>query len=97
MVMDGWTESSSMMGNPGMLLGYLARVNRNNHVDTAEDDDGLMKGVLHPWMILEHSIQCMQQLFCNHGGRIIMAAATKNTKNTMTQLSLLPRFDSPVS
>lgn len=53
-------------------------VSRNYHVDTADDDDDgldgivdmdyiLAKGALQPWMLLEYSSQCMQQLFSYHG------------------------------
>ncbi|CDH52423.1 predicted protein [Lichtheimia corymbifera JMRC:FSU:9682] len=87
--MDGWDPSAVV------ALVTWRVVNRNDHVDTAEDDDGLMKGVLQPWMILEHSVQCMQQLFCNHGWmKDDYAGSNKEYNDT---LSLLPRFYSPVS
>ncbi|CDH54781.1 predicted protein [Lichtheimia corymbifera JMRC:FSU:9682] len=61
---DGWMYSSAVMRHPGMLLWLLGAsvVRRNDHVDKAEDDDGLdgidemddilAKGALQPWMLL---------------------------------------------
>ncbi|CDH52067.1 predicted protein [Lichtheimia corymbifera JMRC:FSU:9682] len=75
---DGWNAtkcSDEISWNVALVTWGVVR--RNDHVDTVEDDDGLdgigdmdyisVKGALQPWILLEYSSQCIQQLFYNHG------------------------------
>ncbi|CDH51927.1 predicted protein [Lichtheimia corymbifera JMRC:FSU:9682] len=80
--MDGIKSSDEESWNVALVTWRV--VGRNDHVDTAEDDDGvdgidemnhiLAKGALQSWMLLEYSSQYMQQLFYNHGSRMLMTA-----------------------
>ncbi|CDH60151.1 predicted protein [Lichtheimia corymbifera JMRC:FSU:9682] len=76
-VMDEWMDAikCSNVESWNVALATWLVVSSNEHMDTVEDDDGLDKldGMqtrlisltredLPPWMILQHSSQCMQQL-----------------------------------
>ncbi|CDH48788.1 predicted protein [Lichtheimia corymbifera JMRC:FSU:9682] len=83
---DGWMQSSAVMR---YCFDYLARRHQERSRGYGEDADGLdvidemdytlTKGALQPWVLLEYSSQCMQQLFRNRGWRMFMTAAAKNT------------------
>ncbi|CDH57955.1 predicted protein [Lichtheimia corymbifera JMRC:FSU:9682] len=72
---DGWRCNQVQRRHIALVTWRVVR--RNDHVNTAENDDGLdgtdemdyvlAKGALQPWMVLEYSSQDMQQLFSNHG------------------------------
>ncbi|CDH48235.1 predicted protein [Lichtheimia corymbifera JMRC:FSU:9682] len=72
---DGWMQPSAVTrkGSCNIALVTCRMVSMNDgssRVGTAEDDDGwdgIVKGAVQPWVILEDSSQGTQQLFSNHG------------------------------
>ncbi|CDH55291.1 predicted protein [Lichtheimia corymbifera JMRC:FSU:9682] len=77
--MDGIKCSDGISWNVALVTWRIMR--SNDHVDTAEDDDGLdeidevdyilTKGALQSWTLLEYSSQYMQHLLYNHGSRCL--------------------------